>query len=58
MLDTAEEKLKRIADVCNDELSQRTYHAGWGIKEWLEYIRAIALSKNAASTDSAIPFEY
>jgi|SRR5882672_3133307 len=44
-------KLTQIITTCNQELTNHTYHKGWGIKEWLEHIQAMALG-NLNKVDS------
>jgi hypothetical protein len=37
--------LDSIRMLVTDELEQRTFHQGWGLREWLENIRAITMSR-------------
>jgi hypothetical protein len=43
VIEPAALRLNQILTLCDDELANRTYHSGWGIKEWLEHIRSMAL---------------
>lgn len=35
---TPQDRLDHIRKVCTDEATAKTYHPGWGIKEWLEHV--------------------
>lgn len=37
--------LAEIEKLCTDEAQAKTYHPGWGIKEWLEHIAILASRK-------------